>query len=119
LEIIILSIDTFAITVFLLQTAHSVEELSTGFHRKWYLFKMPFWAFLLFEIVFEVFWGSVVFLNQFPLREYLLPFFFALMFANGVQHIVWAGIAKRYIPGLITAPFHIILFLIIYYTLIF
>lgn len=113
-----LSLDNFAIIVFLLQTAHSVEELSTGFHKKWYLFKMPFVAFLTFEIMFELFWGAVVFFHAFPFREHLLLFFFALMFANGIQHIVWAGVTKKYVPGLITAPFHVVLFLVIYYTLI-
>jgi len=54
-------------------------------------------------------------LPEFPFRLQLLAFFLALMFANGVQHIVWAGSVKRYVPGLITSPIHIVLFLIFYY----
>lgn len=104
----------FAISL-LVQIAHSVEELSTGFHKKWYVFKMPFWVFLAFEIVFEGFWIAVWLLQDFPERTHLQAFFLALMFANGVQHIVWAGNAKKYVPGLITAPVHIIIFLVFYF----
>jgi len=112
-------INHFALLIYLVQLAHSVEELSTGFHSKWYLFKMSFWVFLGFEILFNIFWGAVLFFNQFPSREYLLVFFIALMFANGVQHIVWAGVVKKYVPGFITAPLHICLFLMFYYQIIF
>lgn len=101
------------------QLAHSVEELSTGFNKKWYIYKMPFWVFLGFEIIFNIFWGTVLFYGQFPYREHLLAFFIALMFANGVQHVVWAGCVKKYVPGLVTAPIHIIVFLIFYFKIIF
>ena len=36
-----------------------------------------------------------------------------------VQHIVWAGNAKKYVPGLITAPIHIVVFLVFYSKAIF
>ena len=104
----------FAISL-LVQIAHSIEELSTGFHKKWYVFKMPFWTFLVFEIVFEGFWIAVWILQDFPSRSFIQTFFLALMFANGVQHIVWSGNVKKYIPGLITAPVHIIVFLVFYF----
>ena len=32
-----------------IQCVHSLEELSTGFHKKWYLFSMPFFALLCFH----------------------------------------------------------------------
>jgi len=99
----------------LVQVAHVIEELSTGFHRKWYVFKMPFWVFLAFEVVFESFWIAVWLFQDFPSRAYLQAFFLVLMFANGVQHIVWSGNVKKYIPGLITAPVHIIVFLVFYF----
>ncbi len=108
----------FTISLFV-QIAHSIEELSTGFHKKWYLFKMPFWAFLIFEVVFESFWIGVWLLQDFPSRAYLQAFFLALMFANGVQHIVWAGNVKKYVSGLVTAPIHIIVFLLFYFQIIF
>ena len=108
----------FAISL-LVQIAHSIEELSTGFHKKWYVFKMPFWVFLVFEIALESFWIAVWLLQDFPNITYLQAFFLALMFANGVQHIVWAGNVKKYVPGLITAPIHIIVFLVFYFKAIF
>ena len=109
------AIELYAPLVFSLQIVHSIEELSTGFHRKWYLFKMPFWVFLTFELIHNLFWGFVIFNVKFPNRDNLMLFFLVLMFANGIQHIVWAGMAKKYVPGLVTAPLHIILFLMFYY----
>jgi hypothetical protein len=104
----------FSISLFV-QLVHSVEELSTGFHKKWYLFKMPFKVFLTFEICFTLFWSSVVFFHKFPFRDSLMAFFLVLMFANGVQHLVWAGSVKKYVPGLYTAFLHILIFLVFYF----
>ncbi|MFZ2025103.1 MAG: HXXEE domain-containing protein [Microgenomates group bacterium] len=112
-------LEQFFVISLLVQIAHSIEELSTGFHKKWYVFKMPFWVFLVFEIIFESFWIAVWLLQDFPSRTILQAFFLALMFANGVQHIVWAGNVKKYVPGLITAPIHIIVFLAYYFKAIF
>ncbi len=108
----------FAISL-LIQIVHAAEELSTGFHKKWYAFKMPFWLFLLLELAFEGFWISVYFLPDFPNRQYFQAFFLVLMFANGVQHLIWAGNVKKYVPGLITAPIHIIVFLLFYFQTLF
>lgn len=110
-------IEHFFILSLLVQLVHSVEELSTGFHRKWYLFKMPFWFFLAFEILFLSFFVSVLLVSAFPHRNLVQEFFLVLMFANGLQHLVWWGVAKKYIPGLITAPLHIVVFLIFYFNL--
>lgn len=107
-------LEQFFVISLVVQIAHSIEELSTGFHKKWYVFKMPFWVFLVFEIVFNGFWIVVFLLQDFPSRTHLQAFFLALMFANGVQHVVWAGNVKKYVPGLITAVLHIIIFLIYY-----
>ena len=112
-------LEQFFTISLLVQIAHSVEELSTGFHNKWYVFKMPFWVFLAFELVFESFWIEVWLLHDFPSRTQLQVFFLALMFANGVQHIVWAGNVKKYVPGLITAPVHILVFLVYYFRILF
>ncbi len=112
-------VEGFALILFLVQLVHSVEELSTGFHKKWYLFKMPFYVFLSFEIIHNLFWGSVLFFKQFPSRDYFLAFFIILMFANGIQHIVWYGMVKKYVPGLITAPIHIVIFLFFYLQILF
>lgn len=94
----------------LVQIAHSVEELLTGFHKKWYLFPMPFCVFLLFEVLHNLFWSLVILTNVVPYKNELTAFFLVLMFANGVQHLVWFGSTKKYVPGLITAPLHILLF---------
>lgn len=99
----------------IVQLAHSFEELSTGFHKKWYLFQMPFKVFLAFELCFSAFWIVILLLPSFPFRVYLQESFLALMFANGVQHLVWWGTTKKYVPGLITAPVHILVFLIFYF----
>jgi hypothetical protein len=108
----------FAISL-LVQIFHAIEELATGFHKKWYAFKMPFWVFLLFEFLFEGFWIAVYLHPNFPNRQILQAFFMALMFANGIQHLVWWGNAKKYVPGLLTAPLHIVVFLAYYFRAIF
>ena len=76
---------------------------------------MPFWVFLTFEILFEGFWIVVLLESSFPNRTSLQLLFLVLMFANGVQHIVWFGAVKKYVPGLITAPMHIVAFLLFYF----
>ena len=98
----------------LVQLFHSIEELSTGFHKKWYLFTMPFWVFLAFEIAFSLFWIVVLVNRTFPNRELFQTSFLVLMFANGIQHLVWWRAKKKYVPGLITAFLHIFVFLIFY-----
>ena len=110
-------LEQFFLISLLVQFAHSAEELATGFHRKWYLFTMTFRTFLAFEIIFLAFWISVYLTPLFPAREYLQAFFLILMFANGVQHIVWWGVVKSYVPGLITAFAHVAVFLSFYFVL--
>ncbi|OGH20775.1 MAG: hypothetical protein A3D74_05630 [Candidatus Levybacteria bacterium RIFCSPHIGHO2_02_FULL_37_13] len=110
-----INVEIIPIAMLLVQILHSVEELSTGFHKKWYFTKLSFKTFLIFEIIHNLFWSLVVFIKDFPYRSELLLFFIALMFANGVQHIVWFGFKKKYVPGLITAPIHIVLFFIFYF----
>lgn len=112
-------IEQFAFILYGVQLLHSLEELFTEFHKKWYLFKMPFWVFFTFEISFNLFWGIVLFLQNFPFRESFLVFFIILMFANGVQHIIWWRFAKKYVPGLITAFVHIAVFLFLISKLLF
>jgi hypothetical protein len=105
-------LESFYILSLSVQVIHSIEELSTGFHKRWYLFKMPFWAFLVFEICFSGFWIVVLMNPIFPYRSTLQLFFLLLMFANGIQHFVWWGNVKKYVPGLLTAPIHIIIAII-------
>ena len=111
-------LEQFFIISLFVQLVHSVEELTTGFHKKWYLFKMQFHTFLIFEIIFSAFW-IFVFFSSLASREHLQAFFLVLMFANGVQHIVWWGWEKKYVPGLITAFAHIAVFLVFYFKVLF
>jgi len=78
---------------------------------------MPFKVFLFFEIAFSAFWIGVLFL-LFPHRDFFQLFFLALMFANGVQHVIWASVVKQYVPGLITALLHVMISLIFYFTVL-
>ena len=112
-------IEQFFIATLMVQIVHAIEEMVTGFHKKWYLFRMPFWAFFIFEMIFESFWIVVWLWQDFPNRTHLQAFFLILMFANGIQHVIWAGSVKRYVPGLITAPLHIVIFIIFYFRSIF
>ena len=101
------SLETFYLLSLITQLVHSVEELSTSFHKKWYLFKMPFWVFLTFEILFSLFWIVVLMLPTSSYKISLQVTFLLLMFANGIQHLVWWGNVKKYVPGLITAFIHV------------
>lgn len=108
-------LEQFFFLSLLVQIVHAVEELITGFHKKWYAFKWSFNAFLTFEILFEGFWIAVYLFPAFPYRQNLQMLFLPLMFANSVQHIIWAATKKEYVPGLITAPLHGIVFLLYYF----
>lgn len=79
-----------------------------GFHKKWYLFKMPLWLFLFFEMCFSLFWIGILFFQLFSNQNFLAKVFILLMFANGIQHIVWFGLDKKYNPGLATAVLHLV-----------
>jgi len=115
------NLETYYLIFIGLQLLHSTEELSTGFHDKFPPLKMTFRFFLTFEISFLLLWVLVYLLN-FPFREYLMAFFIALMFANGIWHIVWFWFfekGKKYVPGLVTAPLFIIAFFVYYFSLVF
>ena len=112
------NIELFATIMFVVQVIHSVEELSTGFHKKWFLFKMPFKVFLTFEIIHNLFWLSVLIFSGFPFRSILLYIFILLMFAQSLFHLAWWGNIKKYVPGLFTAFIHVTIFLIFYFQLL-
>lgn len=79
---------------------------------------MSFKTFLAFEAFFQGFFLFVLFQKSLPSREMLMHVFALLMFANGLWHIVWLGIVKKYVPGVITAPLHLITFLVFYFTVL-
>lgn len=112
------SVVPIATVMFFVQIIHSLEELTTDFHKKWFLFKMPFWIFLTFEIIHTTFWAIVLLIQNFPFREQFLLFFIILMFANGLEHVIWAIKVKKYVPGLVTAPIHILLFVTFIYSMV-
>lgn len=112
------SVLLFGTIALFIQLAHSIEELLTGFHKKWYLVKLSFPFFLSFEIIHNSFWTLVLLDQSFPARLPLIWFFLILMFANGIQHLVWAGSVKKYVPGLVTAVLHVVNFLVFYFSLI-
>lgn len=110
-----INILLFAWIIYAVQIIHSLEELSTGFHKKWFVFKMPFRTFLAFEIIHNSFWAIVLIYKSFPFRLELLAFFIVLMFAQSLWHLAWWAMKKEYVPGLVTAIIHVILFLVFYF----
>jgi len=110
---------TFFTLTFIIQLAHSIEELITGFHKKWFFFRMSFKFFLTFEVLHNLFWFSVLIFNQFPFKNFLMALFILLMFAQSLWHLAWWAMKKEYVPGLITALLHVVLFLIFYFQVLF
>ena len=100
------------------QVIHSLEETTTHFEKKWPLWRMSRKTFVTFEILFSILILTPIFWPSFPLRTQWMLFFNLLMFANGIWHLMWAGIEKKYIPGLVTAPIFIILFVSFYFKVI-
>lgn len=88
-----------------MQLLHSAEELSQGFHKRFSLFKMSFRFFLIFEIVFYLFWVSVLIVEHFPFRDYLMGLFILLMLINGLWHMIWWGVERKYVPGQVFLTF--------------
>lgn len=102
----------------LAQLVHSQEEIWTGFYKRWFVFTMPRWVFLAFEVLFSLFTIAYMVKPDLPLAEVLMPAFALVMFINGIGHIVWGLIAKSYVPGLITAPLFVAVFAIYYINII-
>ena len=113
-----ITLEYFFLIMLGIQFLHSIEELSNKFHEKFPLFPMTFRFFLSFEVIFFSFWTLIYFV-EIPFREYLMAFFVLLMFGNGIWHITWYGIEKKYVPGIITAPLFVIAFSIFYFQKIF
>ena len=108
-------LEYFYLASLCVQAIHGTEALLTGTHRRWYVFKTSFAAMFVWEVLFLGFWVIVYALQSFPFREYLMPVFMLLMFANGLQHVIWASWEKRYVPGLITAPLHVVVFVLYFF----
>lgn len=98
----------FAISC-LIQVFHSLEEILTRFELRWPLWKMNRLTFVSFEILFTLMFLSVLILQP-PFFVVFANAFLMVMFANGIWHIFWGWSEKRYVPGLITAPLHVLNF---------
>lgn len=90
------------------QVIHSLEEIFTRFEKRWPLWRMNRVTFVSFEIFFTALFLSVFFIKP-AFGETFAKAFLLVMFANGIWHIFWAWSEKRYVPGLVTAPLHIII----------
>jgi len=102
----------------LTQLVHSQEEIWTGFHKRWFVFTMPRWVFIAFEALFSL--GIIAYLLKpgLPFAHWYMAIFAFLMLINGIGHIVWGLVERRYVPGLITAPLFVITFGLYYLSLI-
>jgi len=101
-----------------LQIIHSLEEIYTRFDKYWPVWKMSRRFFVSFEIIFSSLLLFVVFYQEFPARLLFMQAFNLLMFANGIWHLMWAGVVKKYVPGLMTAPLFLIVFCLYYFSLL-
>ena len=102
----------------LTQFAHSQEEIWTGFHRRWFVFTMPRWAFITFEILFSLPIIAYIVKPGLPFAHWFMPLFALVMLVNGIGHIVWGLVKGGYVPGLMTAPLLIAVFCAYYVHLI-
>lgn len=102
----------------LIQLAHSQEEIWTGFHKQYFVFTMPRWVFITFEILFSLPIVSYIAKPDLPFAHWYMPIFALVMLVNGIGHIVWGLVCKKYVPGLITAPLFVAVFIFYYASLI-
>jgi Protein of unknown function with HXXEE motif len=98
------------------QLVHSQEEIWTGFHKKWFVFTMPLWVFIAWEVLFSLPIVACMLNPKLSFISWYVPLFALLMFVNGMEHIIWGAVSKKYVPGLITAPVFIIIFCFYYFT---
>ncbi len=101
-----------------IQLLHSQEEMWTGFHKKWFVTKLPLWLFVAFEIILSAAIIAYIFSPTLPGAQTFMPWFIFAMLLNGMEHIIWGAVEKRYVPGLATAPLFVILFGFYYASLI-
>ena len=105
-----MSLHDWFIIFGIVQLIHSQEEIWTGFHKKWFLFTMPRWVFIGLEAVLTFFILFYMFNPDAPGGQGFMYWFIFAMLLNGMEHIIWAAVKKRYVPGLVTAPIFVVLF---------
>ncbi len=101
-----------------IQIVHAQEEIWTGFHKRWFVFTMSRWVFVTFEVLFSLTIIAYVLRPDLPLSHTYMSLFALAMLINGIGHIVWGLVVKKYVPGLITAPFLVAVFAGYYLTLV-
>lgn len=109
------TLEIYFLIFLIIQFFHSIEELTNKFHKKFPFGKLKFKQFFLFEVLFLAFWIAVFMLDIIPYRNELISVYILIMFANGLWHIVWWRMEKKYVPGLVTAPWFVITFLFFYF----
>ncbi len=109
-----MNLEQYYAVFVVLQVIHSQEEIYTGFHNKWPVFSLSKKAFVAFELAFSLFIVSMFFIRALTFRDLWFYLFNLLMFANGVEHLIWAASVKKYVPGLISS-FALTAFFLYYY----
>ena len=102
----------------IIQLVHSQEEIWTGFHKRWFVFTMPRWVFITFEVLFSLPIIAYISDSHLPFTNVYMPAFALTMLINGIEHIVWGLVSKKYVPGLVTAPLFVIVFVFYYISLV-
>ncbi len=102
----------------IIQLLHSQEEIWTNFHAKWFVITMPRPVFISFETLLSLAIIAYMLEPSLPAANYIMPFFILVMFVNGIGHIVWALIKKSYVPGLVTSPLFVVVFISYFVSLI-
>ena len=102
----------------LIQLVHSQEEIWTGFNKRWFVFTMPRWAFITFEVLFSIPIVAYIINPHLLFANVYVPVFALIMFINGIGHIVWGLVKKSYVPGLVTAPLFVAVFVFYYVSLV-
>ncbi len=108
----------YFVMIGLTQLVHAQEEIWANFHKRWFVFTMPRWIFITFEVVFSAVIVAYIVKADLAFAGIFVPLFCLTMFVNGIGHIVWGLVTKKYVPGLVTAPILSILFVLYFISLI-
>ena len=79
---------------------------------------MPEWLFVGFELILSAVIILYILKPSLALAVWFVPTFALVMLANGIGHIVWGLVERKYVPGLITAPLFVVVFVPYYASLV-
>lgn len=100
-----------AVLAILIQATHFVEELATGFHKRFPdLLGLAPWPprfFVSFNLIWLAIWSLSIWGLKARQRPALFPLWFLAIgcIANGLAHPLFAILTGGYFPGLVTSPF--------------